>query len=291
MFKEIIKNKRPSLSESSITTYNSILTNLYKNVFGDNDSNYDYKKFNKSDKVIEHLKSLPPNKRKTVLSALFIITDDKKYRDLMISDIEDYNDEINKQEKTESQKINWVNREELNKLIDVKELNHLFKKINFIPSEYQDIQKIILLMLYSGDYIPPRRSKDYCDFKINNIDKTKDNYLKGSKMYFNSYKTSSTYGEQIVEIPNKLKMVLKKWININPTDYLFFDMNGSKLSSVKLNQRLNKLFNKKIGVNAMRKSYLTEKYKDISDRLDEINDDFTKMGSSKIQFKTYVKKD
>jgi hypothetical protein len=146
-------------------------------------------------------------------------------------------------------------------------------------------------MLYSGDYIPPRRSKDYCDFKINNIDKNKDNYLKGSKMYFNSYKTSSTYGEQVVEIPNKLKLVLKKWININPTDYLFFDMNGSKLSSVKLNQRLNKLFNKKIGVNAMRKSYLTEKYKDISDKLDEINDDFTKMGSSKIQFKTYVKKD
>ena len=37
--KEFIKSKRETLSASSITTYNSILTNLYKKVFGE-DSPY-----------------------------------------------------------------------------------------------------------------------------------------------------------------------------------------------------------------------------------------------------------
>ena len=104
--KEYIKEKRPSLSSSSITTYNSILTNLYKKVFGIEDSKLDFKKFEETDKILEHLKDLPANKRKTILSALVIITDDKKYRDLMLNDIKDYNTEIGKQEKSQTQKDN-----------------------------------------------------------------------------------------------------------------------------------------------------------------------------------------
>ena len=49
------------------------------------------------------------------------------------------------------------------------------------------------------------------------------------------------------------KKIVTKWITIYPTDYLFFDTFFQPLSSVKLNQRLNKLYdNKWISVNALR---------------------------------------
>lgn len=290
--KEHIKEKRPKLSQSSINTYNSILTNLYKAVF-DNDD-YELKKFNDSKKILNYLKELTVNKRKTILSALFVITENNVYRQNMIDDIKDYNNDNDKQEKTETQKENWVETDDIRKLLNnmYGEFKFLINKKKFIPEDYQEIQKFIILALYSGEFIPPRRSKDYIDFKIENIDKDSDNFMRGNKFYFNSYKTSKTYGQQVIEIPNILKGIISKWKSINPTEYLLFDINGNKLSNVKLNQRLNKLFDgRKIGVNAMRHEYLTNKYKDDSDKLDSIDKDFKDMGSSRIQFKTYVKKD
>ena len=58
---------------------------------------------------------------------------------------------------------------------------------------------------------------------------------------------AKTYGKQTVDIPIKLKNIIAKWARINPTEYLLFDSNMNKLSAVKLNQRLNKIFNGKKG--------------------------------------------
>lgn len=290
--KDYIKEQRPSLSSSSIETYNSILKNLYKKVFGDEEINID--NFNKPKKIMDYLKNIPINKRKTVLSALFVITENKAYREHMIDDIQKYNTEINKQEKTLTQKENWVETDEIKKIFDTlyNDFKLIIKKKKFTPEDYHDIQKFIILALYCGLFIPPRRSKDYCEFKLLNYDKENDNYMKGNKFYFNSYKTSKTYGQQEIDIPPFLKNIILKWKSINPTDYLLFDNNSNKLTNVKLNQRLNSIFDgKKIGVNALRHEYLTNKYKDVSYKLDEIDNDFKKMGSSKIQFKTYVKND
>jgi len=289
--KELILKKRPSLSKSSITTYSSILRNLYKKVFGDGE--IDVKNFDKVKDIFAYLEDIPVNKRKTVLSALFIITDNDKYRGQMLDDISEFNKDIDKQEKTETQKENWVSTDDIMTVMNdmEKEVKILLNKEKFKPSDYQEIQKYIILCLLGGYYIAPRRSKDYVDFKIDNIDRKTDNYLKGNKFYFNSYKTAKTYGQQVIDVPKPLVNLLKKWIAINPTEYLLFDTKGDKLTNVKLNQRLNKIFGSKIGVNAMRHEYLTHKYKDVSDTIDDIEKDFKNMGSSKAQFKTYVKKE
>ena len=210
----------------------------------------------------------------------------------MLEDIGDYNKEIGKQEKTEKQKDNWIEKEDISKLF-IKYLDNsklLYKKKNIDMDDLQEIQQFIILCLTSGIYIPPRRSKDYVDFKIKSIDTKNDNYVKGSKFYFNSYKTSKTYGLQTVDIPKPLIVILKKWISINPTDYLLFDSKKQKLTNVKLNQRLNKIFdNKAVGVNMLRKGFLTDKFKDSNDIIKDIDKTFKDMGSSKIQFDTYVK--
>lgn len=292
---EIIKNKiievRPHLSKQSVSTYTSILKNLYSKVF--NSSEIDLTKFNDFKKILDFLKTLEPNKRKTVLSALVILTDKKEYRSQMLEDIQQYNEDQHKQEKTEKQNESWVDGDEIRSLINnmEKEVKLLYKKENLTMSDLQTIQNYIILCLLGGSYIPPRRSKDYVDFKINDIDKVKNNYMNKNTLVFNSYKTAKTYGQQIIEIPNELTKILKKWVKVNPTDYLLFDSNKNQLSNVKLNQRLNKLFgHKKVGVNQLRHTFLSDKYQESIKTNNEMANDLNKMGSSMVQEKIYIKK-
>lgn len=290
--KELIKEKRPSLSNSSITTYNSILTNLHKKVF--DGKVIDPKDFDNTDKILAFLKDSPVNKRKTVLSALVIITDNKKYREQMLDDIKEYNKEINTQEKSDTQKENWVNGDEIKSLWNdlKKTADLLYKKSHHTPNDLQQIQNFIIISLLGGMFISPRRSKDFCNFKIKDISKENDNYLEKSTMVFNSYKTAKCYGEQKVTIPIQLKNILNKWIKINPTSWLLFDSNGNSLSAVKLNQRLNKLFdNRKISVNALRHTFLSEKYANTIKANNDLAEDMKEMGSSLNMAKTYIKKD
>ena len=286
-----ITEKRPNISKSSLKTYESIIRNLYKKVFDDEE--YNLEKFDKNtDKVLKYLKDLPANKRKTILSALVVITDNKDYRELMLDDIKEYNKEEAKQQKTDTQKENWVDSETLDKMMKVLYHNAklLYNKENKNPTDYQEIQNYIILCLFGGYYIPPRRSLDYVNFKIRNIDKNKDNFINKNSLVFNSYKTAKTYGQQVVEIPKELKSILNKWIKINPTEYLLFDISYKPLSNVKLNQRLNKLFGKKVGVNQMRKTYLSEKYSDLIETKKQMEQDFKDMGSSTLQENIYIKK-
>jgi len=290
--KEYIHKKRPSLSKSSLTTYASVLRSLYKKCFGDGKVIWD--KFDNTKEVLEHLKDIPPNRRKTILSALVIITDKKEYREQMLSDVRDYNAEINKQEKTEEQKEGWVEPEEVKSVFETLKKNAtlLAKKGHLKPADLQEIQSYIILALLSGIFIPPRRSKDYCDFKTKNINENKDNFISKKELVFNSYKTMKYYGTQRVECPPALMKILKDWIKINPTEYLLFDAKYQPLTPVKLNQRLNKIFGgRKVAVNSLRHSFLTEKYAEHSKMDKELSEDMSEMGSSTRQLKTYVKLD
>jgi hypothetical protein len=291
--KDYIKKKRSTLSDSSLTTYASVLKSLYKKIFGE--GKIDWDKFENTKTVLDFLKDIPPNRRKTILSALVIITGKADYRDKMLSDVRDYNKEIQKQEKTPAQEENWVDDKQVREVFEALRTDAIAlmkKKTALKPNDLQDIQNFIILALLGGVFIPPRRSKDYCDFKIKNVDTNKDNYLKKGKMVFNSYKTFKTYGTQEVDIPKPLATILNAWLKMNPTEWLLFDTNMNHLTPVKLNQRLNKIFgDKKVAVNALRHSYLTGKYADTIAKNKEIENTMTDMGSSKGMLTTYVKED
>ena len=293
---DIIKTKRPSLSTNSLNTYSSILKNLYKKIFS-RQENLTAELFdNQHEKVLSYLQDIPANKRKTALSALVVICpDNKHYRDLMMTDIQTYNTGIAKQEKTPSQQANWVETNEISSLWEKmkKDVDLLYKKLLWNENDRQSIQNFVLLTVCSGLFFPVRRSKDWCDFKIRNIDKEKDNYLDKSNLIFNSYKTAKTYGKQTVAIPTKCKNILQKWIKQNSTaEYLFTDTNSQPLTAVKMNQRLNKLFGgKKISVNALRHSFLTSKYANTMKEMKEMENTMSQMGSSMNMAENYVKLD
>jgi len=290
--KDILRRNRPNLSESSLTTYNSIITNLYKKVF--KKTEIDLNDFNDADKVLNFLRDTPSNKRKTILASVLILTGDDRYRQQMNEDVNEYNTEMSLQEMSDSQRDNWVESDEIERLLNKYEADSklLYKKSEKTVAELRTIQNYIILCLLGGKYIPPRRSLDYVNFKIKNIDREHDNYLDKNELIFNSYKTAKTYSTQKLKIPTKLKNILLKWISINPTDYLLFDSNLNKMSSVKLNQTLNKLFyGRKISVNALRHCFLSEKYAETSKKSKELESDMKAMGSSINVAPLYIKLD
>ena len=294
--KEILKEKRPNLSKSSLNAYSSTLNTLHHRVFPEEE--LELNNFNNTDKIINSLKDIPPNRRKAILASLVVISDKKEYRDLMIEDIKEYNKEVATQKKSAKQELSWVEMPEIEekyKQLEAK-WNVLSKRYlkqspdNHKPKELQEMQDFVILSLLGGIYIPPRRLKDYIDFKLTDIDPEKDNYKQSNKLIFNSYKTAKTYGKQIVKIPPKLSIILNKWFTINPINNLFIDNSNKPLSNVKLNQRINKIFNgKKVSVNQLRHTYLSHKYGGMIETDKALAEDFKQMGSSMAQEKVYIK--
>ena len=277
---DFIKEKRPSLSVSSLKTYTSILKNLYKRCFGTGEINPE--NFSDCDKVLEQMKDLEPSKRKSILSALVVITDEKPYRDAMLADITKYNTLMDTHEKSDKEKESWLNEDDISSVLNrlKEEATFLYKKKTLSMNDLQQIQNYIIICLLGGVYVPPRRSTDYCLMKIRNYNKDEDNYFEKNQLVFNKYKTAKTYKQQTLVVPPELKSILNKWIKVNPTDFMLFDNNNAPLTNVKMTQRLNKIFGKKSSVNSLRHSYLTTKFGsqiEIQKEMDAVSKD---MGTS-----------
>jgi hypothetical protein len=282
---------RPTLSDGSLTTYCSILKSLHKRIFGGDIQKDD---FDETDKILKHLDEMPPNKRKTILSALVVISGKPDYRNEMLEDIKDYSNNAKKMEKSDSQEANWVSKDEIMALYNQHKQDAMscYKKSKLNMTDLQTIQQYIILCLLGGVFIAPRRSLDYTEFKIKNINKDDDNYLDKNELVFNKYKTAKFYNEQRVNCPKELKSILTKWIKNNDNEYLLFDSNGSKLTSVKLNQRLERIFGKKCSVNILRHVYLSDKFGDEIERSKQIANVAENMGTSSAQvIGTFIKKD
>lgn len=285
MFKEILKKNRPQLSDKSINAYNSTLTNLYKSIF--NDDKYNINNFkNKSSIVIKYLNKLTPINKKNKLSPLVVLLPDTPiYKEELLNTIN-----IVKGEPSPIKEQNIIDKDKLNNIIDrlKKKSSELFKKDNLTMEEQQQLQDYIIISLYT--MTQPRRLMDYTEMKIKNINKDIDNYINNNNFIFNSYKQSSIKGQQETKIPKLLLTLLNKWINKNPNEYLLYDTNNNKLTSVTLNNRLNKIFDDKISVNSLRHTYLTNNYKDTIDQYNKLSDDMKIMGSSVKQSLYYILK-
>ena len=294
-----LKQSRNTLSDGSIKTYKSILSTLYKKM---NDISKIEEKddlqgfFCKNPKeTLKFLSDLSPSKRKTTLSALVVLCFNNEkakdiYREQLIEDSDKYKEEKkeNGNQMSEKQKENWIDWKDVVNIHNQlgKEVNPLFSKPSLTSGDFMKLQDYIILSLYVLQ--DPRRSLDYVSMRIKNIDKkdTTENYIDGKNFVFNNYKTKSLYGQQKIPISIKLKTLLNKWIKINPTEYLLVSpTSGKPLNIVQLNQRLNKIFGKKIGSNMLRHSYLTSLYD-----VEKMNKISTNMAHSTQQaLSTYAK--
>ena len=309
---EIIKQHRPNLSQSTIKTYLSCISNIRKGTKLDLESPKDF--ITHSKEILEYLSSMKPAVRKTKLASVVVLLDDKKkeqsdelkhtlelYRKKMMADVKIYDKDNEDQELSESQKEAFIPWEDvLKKYEELKsEVKPLWKKENLSQWEFRALQDYVLLSCYV--LIDPRRSMDFSDFKIRNFDnitlKSRDNFMevpknkkKPAEFVFNSYKNWKKLGQQKIEIPKELKKIISDWSNINKTDYLIVNSKSKKIGQEGITKILNRIFGKNISSSMLRHIYLTHKYGDVN--LKDLNETAKNMGSKKIDtVLSYVQKD
>ena len=278
-----IKEKKSSLSENSIRTYISNLMSINKKLKGSDSIEWFSKNHNE---IIEYIKKSDASKQslKTYLSGLYILTGIKEYRDLMITYCNEVNNNYKTQKMTDKQESTRISFEDVKRIYTNCLLN-----LKNSPTK-ENYENYLACGLSSGFFIPPRRS-EVAYIKIKNYDKDKDNYIDKNRIIFNSYKTSKKYGTQFIDIPKEIQPILKKYLKINDTDFLFPNKTGDKhLSNSDYTRLLNDIFGKSISVDALRSIYLSHKYKDIP-KLLEMEKTATAMGHSvSTSLTDYVKK-
>jgi hypothetical protein len=185
--KELLKTKRERLADSSANTYASLLVNLAKQNGGGNMDWFDGKPAD----ILEAIdKRVNLQTKKTVLSAMFILTGKPEYQEKMITICKTVNEKYKTQQVSESRKDAFIPFDEVRQ--KYHDLMAVLKR-SPTPENYVDF---LLVALLSGVLIEPRRS-EWIYVKIRDYDKTTDNYFLKDTFVFNRYKTFHKYGQQL----------------------------------------------------------------------------------------------
>lgn len=290
-FKELIKkqllSKRPNLSTKSVDTYASTLANLPKKLGKEMDMDI----FSNIDDIVEYLKDTPSNKRKSILSAVFVLTENEDARELMLEDSKIVNEHYKQQKKSSKETENWVEWGDVVSLYNSKlrQANLIFKKKLIQEADLEILNEFVILSCYV--LFPPRRLMDYAEMQIRNFDIKTDNCISAKTMTFNNYKTKKSFGTQTFQTPGELAGVLKKWSTVNPSDYLIYNKKNKPTTPSSLTKQLNSIFGgKNISVDMIRHSYLTNFYSGTMPTLVEMEELSKKMAHSVQTALTYIKK-
>lgn len=208
--------------------------------------------------------------------------------DIIINDIDSITDNKGTKRNYYSALLNYIKNNNIN--VNTDKIHKLIKECNnnifqeYEENTYNQKQKdnaldwsdIIMihdhLKVFSGFekfftilslyiYIPPRRVEDYSNlhFSSKSIDDTNHNWLINYDYFiFNRFKNVNTSGELILQVPAKLKQILKEYIetnNIKDNENIF------KLTSNAFSQFIKRNFlilaNKEITVNMLRHIYIS----------------------------------
>ena len=241
--KKIMKSR--NIKESSCKTYLTALKKINKKI--DNSIELKNTKFLKNyDKVMKVINE--ENKitsKKNKLTAVIVALNSDTDKDTEL--IDKYNNELKKlsdtytaflktQKKTETQEKNWIEYDELIKLINkiMAEVKH--REINknrgnkeLSNRDFDILQQYVILRTYI-DY--PLRN-DYADMKILKLkdykkldDKEREdnNYLvllnnNKKQFHINQFKNRKFIGKKILDINPKLNKIINLWLRFNKSGY------------------------------------------------------------------------
>jgi hypothetical protein len=284
---EALISKRPQLSAASVRTYASLLLTAIRK----SGKALDISDTKRTLDFFQNESGLGMNALKTVFSALLVLTGLDQYKQAMMQKISKYNEIQSSQRLTDKEEKNWVNFSDIKEIFeDNRATFYAMAKQKKLPiSDTSNLQKFLIFILSSGVFIPPRRSMDYTELMWEKHDK--GNYIDKGKLVFREYKTASTYGTQVVQIPKQLQIWLKLWRKHQPGKWVFTDTSGKKLTSTGYGQRVSSFFHgKDISTSMLRKIYLSEIYKNVP-KLRYLQETAGAMGHSvEAAMSNYVKK-
>lgn len=286
--KKIMKGR--NLRPSTIKTYLFNLNKLHKKIF-DGKEIKDLDFLTNTTKVIDALADLKLSTQKTYLASIVVALDAmnekkyekalEKYREIMIDNIKEYNNQQKEQAKSESQDENWTSMKNLKKVVNdyKKQLTDrgIFTKdkSELTRKDKDLLQKWLVGSLYVTDNNNPPIRLDYTPLeiislkdynKLSDEDLESKNYLvvvsRNKKFFsFGEYKTKKTYGIKKIDVGSKLNSVLNLYLRLHDSKYLLLNAKGEPLSPNGLSKYILKVFeptNKKITANLLRHIYISE---------------------------------
>jgi hypothetical protein len=300
-----LKNK--NISESSLKLY---LNNLKRLNGGNEIKNLAFLK--DESKILDKIKDYKPNTRRTYLISIVSLLKEepkmKKLYDKYYKYLMEYNNELKvNTTKSETQKENWITKEEIDELYKSMEksiLEKIANKKKITEEEFNELLYFVVLSLYTLN--PPRRNLDYMYMvvvkKYNDEMDKKFNYLdlENNLFHFNNYKTQGTYKTQTVAIPPELQRIIKIYLGYHPLKSELKKKNGMIPFLVDnlgvpfetqntITRMLNKIFGKRVGVSMLRNVYLTNAFQPA---IQELQNATEQMGtSSNTAINNYIKMD
>jgi hypothetical protein len=219
----------------------------------------------------------------------------KEYSDI----VKKINDDTDNTTKSETQKENWISKDEVMKLWKKydEEVATFANKRKIDEKQQEILLRFMILSLYT--LITPRRNADYGLMKIvkkmtpNMSDEFNYLDLKTKSFYFNNYKTKNLYNQQIEQIPELLWNVIKVYLKFHSKDCDFFLCidnkplpHGNSITLI-----LNKIFGKRVGCSLLRSIFATDSLKEIQPLLDKVKQKAKEMGnSSTALINNYIKR-
>jgi len=217
--------------------------------------------------------------------------------------------EESKNEKSESQKKNWMpwddvekKRQELEDKVKSFSERSSFKTKELSENQYNSLLDLVIVSLYT--LLPPRRN-EYRNLVLVKSSKglnDTENYLDldAKKFILNKFKTSKKEGQKQIEIPQQLMDIISMYLKHHPSlkgsrmtkttqvPFLVFK-DGKPFDKVNsITRVLNKVFGKHIGSSQLRHIYLSDKH---GDALQEMKEDASAMSHSLGMQKDYIKVD
>ena len=311
-----LKEKRPHLAEGSVNMYRGGIISLFKTVNDKNSiktfTNLDW--LDDSDKVSKDISDMPLQTQKILFQSASVFLDAqgkdelvKKYRAALFAVKKLHDTETEGQNKTVKEEENWCSWKSLEKVRNnykqqLMNLGLLDAKITpdkVKPSQMALFQKWVITSLYT--YQPPVRADYAMDIlsqseydAVPDEEKSKNNYLVINKrekfFHFNKYKTHNLHGDKRVKVNKPMNAVLNKWLNINKSGWLLLNIKKEPVNENQLGKAVTVAFEpcgKRIGINMLRKIYLTEKYQ--HEKAEKKADADAMLHSVSTQQKEYVK--
>lgn len=295
MSKEAIRDAilrlTPDVKQSSLNTFVSNLNSLYSKYHAPGEP-IDLDWFIDYDTIEVAVADRPLSSQKNIFASILRLFPTNEYYKIRMNEIGDIlKGELSKQTKTPKQEEGWKSPEDIKQIYNDMTYPRklLSSRAQLTEAEKNSVVNYILFLLTSGLYIPPRRSLDWTEMRLNGeIDKTKDNYIEGDEFVFNTYKTAKK-GQQRVPIPPELRRVIKAWAKKNDNPYLLFNTKGEQLSNVLIYQRLTSIYGSPTSTSMLRHIYLSNTYKDLP-QLAEMRQLANNMGHSVETAMEYAKK-
>ena len=265
--KDKIKNLKPNLKDSSVNLYLTNLKRIYREIECEGRKeaicNFDNLNFlDDFDRVMESLADENTNTTKNRLIAIVVSLQAtkanpklvEKYTKEMIELANQSNENYRRQEKTEKQKENWVNYEDLvrlaNEMLGRLKKHSILSKEELTRAEYNLLQEYIVLRFYLS--FPLRN--DLADVRIisdKSEDDKKDNFLlvdgENISLILNDYKTAKTFGPQEYNIDKKFSKIIRIFLKHNKSGFFITKSNRTEaITPNGITKLLNRLFKREL---------------------------------------------